>query len=90
MLPATGVWQVPRDKIAAKRRDNTMAKGDGTLHITHRAEYERGQQDGYGAGITRNRYRPRDGATGTEDQRHAYMLGYGDGHAVAIDEWSGE
>ena len=60
----------------------------GQLHITHRAEYERGQRDGYGAARTRDRYRPRGAATGTEDQQRAYGLGYGDGYSIGIEETS--
>ena len=58
------------------------------LHITLRGEYLRGQRDGYGAALTRGRYRPRDGATGTTDQQHAYRLGYADGYSAGIEETS--
>ena len=56
------------------------------LHITHRDDYGRGQRDGYGAARTRDRYRPRDAATGTQDAQHAYGLGYADGYGTGIEE----
>ena len=57
------------------------------LHITHREDYQRGQRDGYGAALTRDRYQPRDGAGDTDGQR-AYGLGYADGYSIGIEETS--
>jgi hypothetical protein len=49
------------------------------LHITHRASYLTGAQDGRNAARDGSDYRPQDSATGTGNQKHAYALGYEDG-----------
>jgi hypothetical protein len=52
---------------------------DQQLHITHRASYLTGAQDGRNAFRDGSDYRPQDGATGTRDQKRAYAIGYQDG-----------
>jgi hypothetical protein len=49
------------------------------LHITHRDAYLRGAAQGELDALAGRSYRPRDGATGTQDAQRAYRLGYGDG-----------
>ena len=47
------------------------------LHLTHRADYERGRNAGQSDFNAGNDYRPRDGSPGLAGQ--AYGLGYADG-----------
>jgi hypothetical protein len=53
----------------------------GQLHITHRDAYLRGRAHGMTDALAGRDYRPRDGATGTEDEQRAYRLGYADGYS---------
>jgi hypothetical protein len=51
------------------------------LHITHQAAYLRGAAQGGRDAEAGRDYRPQDGATGTEDEKRAWRLGYADGWA---------
>ncbi len=58
----------------------------GQLHITHRADYLRGRQDGKADALADRDYRPGEGwprSSDDTDGQNAYSLGYGDGWAAA-------
>jgi hypothetical protein len=71
--------------VAARMLRVVVAVTSGQLHIVHRDAYLRGRRNGNSDALADRDYRPRDAATGTEDEQRAYRLGYEDGFTSATE-----